>query len=64
MPLNDDEQEPRRPTLLGPRDLEIMSVEGLRDYIGDLEAEVARVHEVIARKQAARQGAESFFRKK
>lgn len=62
MAFNDDDLEPRRPAL-APRDLEIMSVEGLRDYIGDLEAEIARVHEVIARKQAAREGAESFFRK-
>ncbi len=63
MALNDDELEPRRP-ILAPRDLEIMSIESLRDYIGDLEGEIARVHEVIARKQIAREGAESFFRKK
>ncbi|MCA1939681.1 MAG: DUF1192 domain-containing protein [Caenispirillum bisanense] len=63
MALDTDELEPRRPTL-APRDLEIMSVEGLRDYIGELEAEIARVHEVIGRKEQARQGAESFFRKK
>ncbi|SOD97695.1 DUF1192 domain-containing protein [Caenispirillum bisanense] len=63
MALDTDELEPRPPTL-APRDLEIMSVEGLRDYIGELEGEIARVHEVIARKEQARQGAESFFRKK
>lgn len=63
MALKDDDLEPRRPTL-GPRDLEIMSVEGLHEYIEELQAEIVRVQEVIGRKEAARQGAESFFRKK
>lgn len=61
MALEDDDLQPRRPV---PKamDLEGMSIEGLQEYIGDLEAEIARTREVIARKLAAREGAEKFFK--
>lgn len=59
----DDEDDAARRKARFSMDLETMSIEGLTEYIGDLEAEIARTREVIARKQAARQGAESFFRK-
>lgn len=45
------------------KNLEVMSIEALEEYIGELEAEIARVREEIAGKQQARHGAESFFKK-
>lgn len=45
------------------KNLEVLSIEALAEYIGELEAEIARVRETIAGKEAARQGAESFFKK-
>jgi uncharacterized small protein (DUF1192 family) len=57
-----DELEPtkKKPTL---RNLEIMSIEALGDYIGELKTEIARAEAEIAAKRKARSGAESFFKK-
>lgn len=46
-----------------PRNLEIMSIEALGNYIGELESEIERVKAEIERKQGARAGAEAFFKK-
>ena len=59
--MDPEELEPREQKPK-PRNLEIMGIEELRDYIAELEAEIARVREMIANKQAARTGAESFFK--
>ena len=40
-----------------------MSVDELEEYIGKMEAERARVRAEVARKQAHRAGADTFFRK-
>lgn len=45
------------------KNLEILSIEALNDYIGDLEIEIARVREAIKGKEAARQSADSVFKK-
>lgn len=45
------------------RNLEIMGVAELNAYIEELEGEIARARAVIAAKQSARAGAESFFKK-
>ena len=45
-----------------PRDLSIMSIEDLEDYIETLKAEIIRAEDAIAKKQSARQGAESVFK--
>lgn len=60
--MNDDDPEPsaRKPEL---KNLGVMSIEALEQYIRDMEAEIARAREAIAAKKAARQGAESIFRK-
>ena len=42
--------------------LKIMSLDALRDYISDLEAEISRARSEIAAKEIARQGAEEVFR--
>ena len=44
-----------------PKDLEVMSIEALGEYIAEMEAEIARVREAIADKSTARQDAESVF---
>lgn len=46
-----------------PKNLEIMSIEALHEYISELEDEVIRVREEIAAKEKAREGAESVFEK-
>jgi len=46
----------------GQKDLEVMSIEALNDYIGELEDEIARARSMIASKHGARDGAETFFK--
>ncbi len=46
-----------------PRNLEVLSIEALGEYIVELEAEIARVRAEIEAKQAYRSGAEAVFRK-
>ncbi|MDP6428440.1 MAG: DUF1192 domain-containing protein [Rhodospirillales bacterium] len=45
------------------KNLEIMSIEALGEYIAELEDEIERVRAEIALKEKARAGAESVFRK-
>ena len=60
--LDLDDLEPQKePQEL--KNLEIMSVEALNEYIVDLEEEVARARSTILLKQSARKGAELFFKK-
>ena len=58
-----DEEKAAPPPVVFPRKLDPMSIEALRAYIGDLEAEIARVETEIIRKEATRDHAESLFRK-
>ena len=60
--MDSDDQEPRKnpPTL---KVLDPMSIEELRDYIAELEAEIVRAREAIKRKEAVRAGAEAFFKR-
>lgn len=60
MDTDDLEPEKKKPEL---KNLEILGIEALEDYIGDLEAEIGRVREAIAGKQDAKKGAEAFFKK-
>lgn len=46
-----------------PRNLAPMSVEELEAYIGELEAEIARVRQDIEKKTKHRSSAESLFRR-
>tara|TARA_R110000868_G_scaffold365777_1_gene628683 strand:- start:561 stop:743 length:183 start_codon:yes stop_codon:yes gene_type:complete len=59
MDTDDLEPQKKKPDL---KNLEVMSIEALNDYIADLEAEIARVRETIKAKEAARQSADSFFK--
>jgi len=44
------------------KNLEILSIEALRGYIAELEAEIGRANDAIRAKEAARTGAESVFK--
>ena len=44
------------------KDLSRMSIEGLVEYIDELQNEIARVKQAIEKKNKAREGAESFFK--
>ncbi|WP_174801779.1 DUF1192 domain-containing protein [Martelella limonii] len=44
-------------------DLEPHSIEALKGFIGELEAEIERIQTAIRQKGSDRQAAESFFRK-
>jgi uncharacterized small protein (DUF1192 family) len=59
MDIEDLEPQKQKPA---PKNLEVMSIEALREYIGELEAEIARVRKVIAGKEKARSGADKFFK--
>jgi uncharacterized small protein (DUF1192 family) len=58
--INPDDLDPPRP-LPKPTDLQQMSVSELRDCIVALEAEIARVRAMIAKKEAHKSGIESLF---
>lgn len=45
------------------KNLEIMGVSELQDYIADLEEEIARARAVIDSKQSHRSGAEALFKR-
>ncbi len=59
MDMDDLEPRNKKPA---PKDLEVMSIEALREYIEEMQAEIARAEEAIAVKQEARKGAESVFK--
>ncbi len=57
-----EDLEPRK-TKPKPKLLDPLSVEELKEYIGELEAEIARVKGEIARKSAHLDRAAAFFKK-
>lgn len=57
----DDLDPKKKPVPL--RNLEVMGIEELRDYIGELKAEIIRVEAAIAAKEKVKSGAEALFRK-
>ena len=46
-----------------PRKIDTLSVEELTEYIAKMEAEIARVREMVVAKKKVREGAESLFKK-
>lgn len=60
--MDERELEPqtRKPDV---KNLEVLSMEALEEYITELEAEIERVREEMGRKNIARSAAESIFRK-
>jgi uncharacterized small protein (DUF1192 family) len=59
--MEDDDLEPRA-SKVEPIVLAKMSIEALHEYIGELEAEIARAKAIIADKERARADAETAFR--
>ena len=59
MDEQDLEPQKQKPDI---KNLEVMSMEALEDYIGELRAEIERVRAEIAKKNFARDAAESAFR--
>lgn len=59
MDLDDLEPRKQKPP---PKNLDVMSIEALHEYIAELEAEIARVREAIASKEKARSGANAVFK--
>jgi uncharacterized small protein (DUF1192 family) len=45
------------------KNLEVLSIEALEEYIAELQVEIARARQEIERKMSARSAAESAFRK-
>jgi uncharacterized small protein (DUF1192 family) len=60
--MDEEELEPRRRPAR-PKDLTLMGIEELQTYIGELEAEIARVRIEITAKLGQRRGAEALFKR-
>lgn len=59
MDIDDLEPKSKKPEI---KNLEVMSIEALGEYIEELELEIERVTAEIELKKAAREGAESVFK--
>ncbi|MFZ3238295.1 MAG: DUF1192 domain-containing protein [Stellaceae bacterium] len=60
--IDEFELEPRRKPA-APKDLSLMGIAELEDYIAVLEGEIARVRAEIAAKRGQRTGAEALFKR-
>ncbi|WP_158046565.1 DUF1192 domain-containing protein [Skermanella pratensis] len=60
--MNLEDLEPAKKPV-AKKDLTVMSVDELRDYIAMLQGEIERAEGAISAKQAHRSGAEAFFKK-
>jgi len=60
MSIDDLEPQKKQPP---KKDLEVLSIEALGEYIEELQAEIERARDTIKLKEAARLGAEQFFKK-
>ena len=61
--MEEDEGPVRKRSRLERIRLDTLGIEELRDYIGELREEIARVEADIGRKQGHRSAADAFFRK-
>jgi uncharacterized small protein (DUF1192 family) len=59
----EDDAPPPKPVRLQKLALDLLGVEELGEYIGELRAEIARVEADVARKRQHRSAADAFFRK-
>lgn len=56
---DDDEPQHKKPQ---SKNLDILSIEALNEYIVDLQNEIQRAQEAINKKQSSRAAADSFFK--
>jgi uncharacterized small protein (DUF1192 family) len=63
MAIIDEEELVPRNQPKKPKDLTLMGIAELEDYIATLEAEAARARAEIAAKQTQRSGAEALFKR-
>ena len=61
MAFDTDELEPRKKKP-APKDLTVLGIADLEEYIEGLDAEIERARAMIASKKAAAQGAAAFFK--
>ena len=61
--MEDDDLPPRKRPRLERIPLDLLGIEELRAYIGELKEEIARVEADIERKQSHRSAADAFFRR-
>jgi uncharacterized small protein (DUF1192 family) len=61
--LDEDDGPVRKRVRLEKLVLDTLGVEELREYIGELKAEIARVEADIGHKQGHRSAADAFFRR-
>ncbi|WP_297488553.1 DUF1192 domain-containing protein [Acidocella sp.] len=64
MIFSEDDPPPRPKKLLVPPPLDLLGVEELGAYIGELQGEIARVEQAIGAKRAHKDAAAAFFRTK
>lgn len=57
-----DEDLPKKKSNEFPRNLDSMSIEDLKEYIGELEEETKRVEQNIKAKAESQAAADSFFK--
>ncbi len=60
--MNDDELEPIF-TVEDQKNLEVLSIEALNQYIAELKTEIQRVRAAISEKQDAKANADTFFKR-
>jgi len=60
---DDDDTPPPKPVRLVKLPLDLLGVEELTDYIGELREEITRVEADIERKRSHRTAADAFFKK-
>lgn len=60
--MDTDDVEPQKAKSLEPAQLDGMSVEALKEYIAEREAEITRAKAMIDKKQAAKLAAASVFK--
>lgn len=60
--MQDPDLEPRQ-AKPKPKDLDVMSIEALREYIASLEAEIERARASIAAKEQHRSAADAVFKR-
>ena len=63
MAAEDEDLPVRKRTRLEELVLDTLGIEELRDYIGELHDEIARVEADIGRKNSHKSAADAFFRK-